>query len=286
MRDKSKYIRSRKFLHGFTLIELLVVIAIIALLLSIVMPSLRIAKQSATGIVCLANQKSLCIGWFMYHQSNRGYFVGADAWGVGKTANLTPFIPHTSELWVQLPQTEAGVAVPYAPATFEDEKRGIMRGALYPYVGDVKVYHCPGDRREKMYGARDGAYYRSYSIAGGVNGQWRVGPFTELTRDSQLRRPAERYIMIEEAQRGWNQGSWAIDVRPRWGAVGAWIDTLAIWHNKACTLGFADGHSEKLRFVDKRTLKWYKTPGFQPTYHPGSPDQEYMVKHFPCFENE
>jgi prepilin-type N-terminal cleavage/methylation domain-containing protein/prepilin-type processing-associated H-X9-DG protein len=55
---------------GFTLIELLVVIAIIALLLSIVTPSLRMAKEHARRLMCSTNLKSLGTGLHVYAQTH------------------------------------------------------------------------------------------------------------------------------------------------------------------------------------------------------------------------
>ena len=48
-----------KYNNGFTLIELLVVISIIALLLSIIMPSLGLAKEKARQVVCSSHQRSV-----------------------------------------------------------------------------------------------------------------------------------------------------------------------------------------------------------------------------------
>ena len=59
---------------GFTLIELLVVIAIIALLLSILFPSLKQAKKQAQMIVCKSNLHQWGLIWQMYMDNNNGKF--------------------------------------------------------------------------------------------------------------------------------------------------------------------------------------------------------------------
>ncbi len=58
--------------HGFTLIELLVVIAIIALLLSIIVPALRLAKEKAQNLSCRANVRSLGIALRLYTEQTEG----------------------------------------------------------------------------------------------------------------------------------------------------------------------------------------------------------------------
>jgi prepilin-type N-terminal cleavage/methylation domain-containing protein len=60
---------------GFTLIELLVVIAIIALLLSIIVPSLSMAKQKACRVYCLNNLHQQYLAHGMYANDNNGKFV-------------------------------------------------------------------------------------------------------------------------------------------------------------------------------------------------------------------
>ena len=57
---------------GFTLIELLVVIAIIALLLSIVSPALRMAREVAQRAICGNHLRSLGQGVFLFAEKNDG----------------------------------------------------------------------------------------------------------------------------------------------------------------------------------------------------------------------
>lgn len=47
--------------QAFTLIELLVVIAIIAILMAILMPALRVAREQVCGISCRGNVKTLTL---------------------------------------------------------------------------------------------------------------------------------------------------------------------------------------------------------------------------------
>jgi len=59
---------------GFTLIELLVVISIIALLMAIMMPGLRKAREQAKAVVCQSNLKQWCLIYKMYTQDNDSFF--------------------------------------------------------------------------------------------------------------------------------------------------------------------------------------------------------------------
>jgi prepilin-type N-terminal cleavage/methylation domain-containing protein/prepilin-type processing-associated H-X9-DG protein len=61
--------------RGFTLIELLVVIAIIALLVSILLPSLKKAKEMAKTAICRANMRNIAYGVIQYAQRNRDLLV-------------------------------------------------------------------------------------------------------------------------------------------------------------------------------------------------------------------
>lgn len=60
---------------GFTLIELLVVISILALLLSILMPSLNKARESGRAAVCGSNMKQLGLAQSVYAVQNLDFYA-------------------------------------------------------------------------------------------------------------------------------------------------------------------------------------------------------------------
>jgi len=74
--------------QGFTLIELLVVISIIALLVSVLMPSLTGAREQAKSAMCLANLRNLGSAMALYHADHDGSF-----WPYcGKVISYTPVV--------------------------------------------------------------------------------------------------------------------------------------------------------------------------------------------------
>ncbi len=226
---------------GFTLIELLVVIAIIAILAAMLLPALAKSKETATGARCQANQKMLLLAWLMYVDDNNGTMVGQQFNGQELAGG--GFWPDALPVTV----TETGQARYLA-----EIKQRIRSGPLYPYNPNVDAYHCPGDTRIRRKIMTPGWAFDSYSKANGMNGMaWEssaeIAPIRKL---DAVPLPSQMYVFVEEADpRNWNRGTWVLDVIPD-----NWVDPMAIFHNTASSLGFADGHSEMHRWRETETI--------------------------------
>jgi prepilin-type N-terminal cleavage/methylation domain-containing protein/prepilin-type processing-associated H-X9-DG protein len=96
--------RSRKNPGGFTLIELLVVIAIIAVIASLLVPALALAKEKARRVQCASGTRQIGIAMQMYADENRGYFPGAghglEARTVSWIQTLRPWLPRLESVSV------------------------------------------------------------------------------------------------------------------------------------------------------------------------------------------
>ena len=82
---------------GFTLVELLVVIGIIAILVALLLPALGKAREAASSVQCMSNQRQVALAIFGFANDHRGYIPGgADAIGIGQLISASDARPDSS----------------------------------------------------------------------------------------------------------------------------------------------------------------------------------------------
>jgi prepilin-type N-terminal cleavage/methylation domain-containing protein/prepilin-type processing-associated H-X9-DG protein len=129
-------------MSGFTLVELLVVIGIIAVLVSLLLPAMNRARESARRTNCMSNLKQIGAAMLMYAQDNQGlvpplyygYNAAPGKKGYDATSSYGPVAGYSATA-----PTVPGQAVALLVAD------GVPGGNGANYLRSTDVFFCPSD---------------------------------------------------------------------------------------------------------------------------------------------
>lgn len=238
--------------RGFTLIELLVVVAIIALLISILMPSLTQAKEASRRAVCASNMRQMMTG-------------------------IAYYVHDFHETW---PNTVRGSNRDGTAGKGESWTQGSWAMRIRPYLKDIKPFYCPdwdwGNFNlpfMQMYALQypnSWGGFMTYGMSGGQtndpSGTYRIGfgLFDPLfVKDSEIKAPSMSYLFAETWGYAPGMGmpysylagakgcGWSEEQTDVWGLIPGPARSIEVYglqfrHRKTAPVGlnftFIDGH--------------------------------------------
>jgi len=257
------------FLTGFTLIELLVVISIIALLIALIIPSLRSAREQGHRAVCLSNLKQLTLAWIAYTVENDGKIVLGSSfttWSGPKDQSTGrwsgPKDPSTGRMIV-IARGWLGRAFLY-PESRSAVIADPNKGALWPWIKDVDIYRCPRGLKghlatySTVVAARgelvEGTYYTEYTDGTSLTAIGkRVGrTVLRLTKLTDIVSPGagQRAVFIDKGYTPVGNDFYVFYLYPKWKSH----SPPPKHHGGGVTLSMADGHAEYWKWKGRETV--------------------------------
>ncbi len=227
--------------RGFTLIELLVVVSIIALLMAMLLPSLKSARQAAKRTLCLANMRGLEQAHWMYLTDHDGALIQAGLAHAGEV--------DSDVAWIKTLQKYYGNEILAKSPLDRSPHWPVERGGQGVPVPDKPGYPY----RQTTYGIND---FLDVDMAGSVILD-ASGPRTYPKVD-MIRSPVRIVHFVYMAETGRFAGSdhphvyqWDTTFPPSKAASQLEIDAHGgpkdDWKSRA-PYGFLDGHAETLTF--------------------------------------
>lgn len=221
---------------AFTLIELLVVISIIALLISVLLPSLSKARESARRTVCAGNLRGLMQAVHLYANDHKDQLitVGLSHGGSGNNEQAA---------WINTLKKHYGENTLIARCPTDQSEHWEMP---LPATKPAAAAPESDDDEPKLPILRRSSYATNYYIAGKVGDR---GPYRLL---GMIRRPTSTVLMAELVEVGSFATSDHVHPESWWSNPRALASRqMALSrHLGRANYGFLDGHVDALEFED------------------------------------
>jgi prepilin-type N-terminal cleavage/methylation domain-containing protein len=232
---------------AFTLIELLVVIAIIAILASLLLPTLSRAKAQAQRVQCISNEKQLGVTWVLYGGDNNDVLA--------RNGYLETYLMSQDQLLALTKLWVLG-ATHREPEYYTNVNALIdpRLASFATYIRTPGIYRCPSDREKVTIGASSLPRVRDYSMNAYMGWSqpakgWNLSPYVtfDKTADLALVNPANIFLFT--------------DMNPGSVCHSAFVVNQMYFyhfpfagHDRSGVLTYADGHVEAHRWTDARTI--------------------------------
>lgn len=251
---------------AFTLIELLVVITIIALLLTILMPSLMRAKEQARGLYCRNNLRQMAVAASSYTLDNDDYFPIAHY-----TKKLSGPVASFDEVLIQ--ETIYSYCWDFTTIKRADTTE-IVSGVLWQGQAIEKIQQCPSYKGgDNWSGSPYTGYNYNTSFIGHGEGESVRAEYAgkvELRDDKLIVFPAKVSSLSSMASCAlFGDGQYAGGANKfmrspiAWDGDSDWTirpaGTQGFRHNSQTNIGWADGHASAQQEIYTETHPKYKT---------------------------
>lgn len=242
---------------GFTLVEMLVVISIIAILASLLAPSLQSAMQSAKSIACINSQKQISTALMSYSGDYAGWSPGSLVYNLGVGGALA---------WSTM---------------LTDVKRWNPDAYAGVYVDNTEIFFCPSGKLPAYpFGVTpNNTTWVTYGIVqnGGGTSTWQgelwskwtsviscgSGKYDRWMRLSSCPKPSKMALLADTIRNNVatpSQYFW-------WEPHGAYQQTrVQTRHLNSCNFAFVDGHAESLNennLLEDMDITYFCTQNFE-----------------------
>ena len=233
----------RTLKSAFTLVELLVVIGIIAILISVLLPTLARVRESANRIACQSNLRQIATAMIMYTQENHYWFPGCAVYGGPGGAAIgygyqaaQPGYPVDwigwPEDWIVWRDFNNTGRVADGSGQHNKGAEEPLQGAIVKHLGNPssgKIMMCPSDDSKWRALQATNYYPYSYVMNGYLSFMTNVNPHVPGTmppnppknnlrnpsdaawKISQVRNSGEVIMLYEEDERALTDGRGQLD---------------------------------------------------------------------------